>query len=513
MRGHRTIWILLGALCFATSSFAQEAVATDQIETRIAQLSNTRYSVRELGARELIRIGEPALGTLQAALSSPDMEVRQRVEAIIKTINFRKRNSELIKAPTLRLNYVNKPLGDALADVSRQAKMAFDLDPKSNKNPKELITLDTGDVPYWQAIEKFLAVAGLVEKPTSNSVMAPGPISTSTQQIQLWSNAPRPEPPADPRIHLVEGKPVFAADTSSILRVKALSKGASGNTLTKGSNEIKLILDVTPVPSVSWEGLVNIDVHHAIDERGIQLAQSHLHNDDTTSEFVWNSGMPQQAVRVLGGPNGRVLVQGRMNIVGYYGASPPSGALNPRHVPVTLFTHESTSKTLKELKGIITARVLTQPQPLLTIDNLREAPVKEPLKANDLTVCILDRKKEMNGTVQMRILLQSAVVNEMLAFPLRRGGLARPFVQFEAGVNSIDDQPQLTIRNPKGELIPSATANLVEQSFNGTIQSSEYLVILPENKGKGSEDAKLVLVGRKSVFVEVPFSLKNVPLP
>ena len=51
----------------------------------------------------------------------------------------------------------------------------------------------------------------------------------------------------------------------------------------------------------------------------------------------------------------------------------------------------------------------------------------------------------------------------------------------------------------------------MEQSFDGISQMSMYSLTI--SKKANPEPAKLVVVGRRLATVEVPFALRNVPLP
>src|SRR5262249_11454573 len=159
MRANFTV--VFGCL-FALPVQAEEKAATEAIATNIQNLGHPRFTVREQAARNLVQQGEPALKALKPALASPDEEIRQRAALIIKAIETRMQNAAILRAPNLRLQYENKPLDEVVADLSKKTGLAFVVDPKV-ANAKRPITIDTGEVAFWEAVEKVLVAGGLVE--------------------------------------------------------------------------------------------------------------------------------------------------------------------------------------------------------------------------------------------------------------------------------------------------------------------------------------------------------------
>ena len=83
--------ILLGPCAFrsvADESNAAELVAPAKMEQEIRrlidQLGSKRFQDREQAARELSRLGTPALASLKEASKSSDAEVRRRAQQLIE---------------------------------------------------------------------------------------------------------------------------------------------------------------------------------------------------------------------------------------------------------------------------------------------------------------------------------------------------------------------------------------------------------------------------------------------
>ena len=350
--------ILIGTLVLALgtpiAALADESSKPDPIAGLIRALSSSKFTDREKADRELRRIGEPALKQLKEAAQSGDYEVRERAFAAIQVIQQRLENDKLLLAPKLRLQYDKTPLQDAIADLTKKTGIKYQLDPQGSKDPKQPLTLDTGEVAYWEAVEKFLAAAGLTEVVPTPPANAQGSQYYEFQaRVQLRGGGlGRYRPPqqaVDTVVKLVESKSSLSAATSTLIRVKALPNEAVGSTVVKGSNQLMLHVEVTPAPSLLWQGVVNVDIRKVVDDRGIVLAQSHTNNPlDGANNTVWMNG-----IQVIQQGQVQIVIQGGVgNEVWTTGGLPgPGQAPNPRHVPIALLAKDSNVKTLKESKA------------------------------------------------------------------------------------------------------------------------------------------------------------------
>jgi len=504
MSRYHILWALASAFLFAAPVFADEKAPPEQIRLSIQNLGNPRFAVREQAARDLIRAGEPALAELKAAVASKDEEVRLRAENIVRIIQARAENETMIRAPKLRVKFEAKPLDEAIADVNRQTGLTFALDQSALANAKQPVTVDTGDVPYWEAVERFLAAAGLVENPAPVAPALP-----NQQYQQLRARRRINGGPADPRILLIKCMSPPAAATATLVRVKALPSSVAGSSVTKGTNEINFVLDVTPSPALTWTGLADIEVSRAVDERDVVLEQSHLRSSGGAADSIYlNNNMQAQVfggqvVFIQGG--GRVIVNGG----DYEQVTSLLAPGNPRHVRVTLLGKTHASKTLKELSGVVTANVMTPPLTLLTVDNLLTASTKEPIRAGNYQIQITERKSE-KSYLQLRFRLTTSFRDNGI-----RSGFANPNMNgMIIDSDEILNNPQshIVFQDSSGNIINNVAVNPTDQSFDGENQITDYVAVIPV-RGTTTSAVKLVLNGRKSLSIEVPFVLKNVPLP
>src|SRR5207244_1000701 len=83
-------------------------------------------------------------------------------------------------------SYKDTPLKDALADFSKKSGYNLTL-LEGDKLKERKVTLETGEVTFWQAFDQFCAKAGLVEQAANEGQVQPGvdvPFNLVPQQIQ-----------------------------------------------------------------------------------------------------------------------------------------------------------------------------------------------------------------------------------------------------------------------------------------------------------------------------------------
>jgi len=138
-----------------------DASAVDKL---IGQLGSADFEERDQATGALEAIGEPALDALRKAASShADAEVRMRAGMLVRTIELRATSSSVLKPRRVHLVYKDVPVPEAVADFARKTGYAIVLNDPENKLAERKITLDTGDVTFWEAFDQFCDKAGLVE--------------------------------------------------------------------------------------------------------------------------------------------------------------------------------------------------------------------------------------------------------------------------------------------------------------------------------------------------------------
>ena len=507
-------------------------VATDPIPHLIAQLGSHKFVEREAATQALEALGAVALQPLQQAAHDEDAEVRRRACELTRRIEKRMETEQILAGRHVRLIYKNMPVVDAVADLKRKTGLNVELGGDRGKLAGRRVTLDTGDTTLWQAYEQFCDKAGLAEP---GPARRPSRVASSDAEIErerlirlqrvMMIRAARggaiyryrdvDQPEADARMVLVDGKAhPLPTSLAGAVRIRALAPqaGVEGlhpqmNRLNKearlalaahagvegqpaGPAEKLLALEITPEPTMQWQGILNVRVDRAEDDRGQSLSQA------------------------LGPELGLMNVSDARAI--YLMESGAVGAvINPHHLPVRLKAAKLPSKVLRVLKGTVAAQVQTPTQPLLTVDDILNPRGKKEVKNRDgdsLKVLGVDRQED--GLVKVHIQLTSASgyamwngTRNVRRRLVRRGGVVVVTVTEERSGGSA-----LALKDVKGqELKLVSTENLrMMRGVNAFMEDVE--LVYQSQKGQGAP-AKFVYSGPRTVIVDVPFTLKNVPLP
>jgi hypothetical protein len=322
-------------------------------------------------------------------------------------------------------------------------------------------------------------------------------------------------------------------DDSSAIRVRLSHPPFAGK--QADGREIRLWLEVTPEPRLRWQNSTAVRIDKAVDDRDQKLAQG----DSTT---------PPGAVGV-GGPG---VVRPHIRF-----------AVPPNLVSVQLGKGDKESKSLKELSGTITANLLTDAKDFIAVEKVLEAAGKtvKGIEGGSIQVTEVTTGDNDQVTIAFELEQPSGVMAESNPrivvprpqpvqpptppVPAPRGAAppkpaapappppagAGPAVQVKVGVGvagpGIAVAPGgrvafplftgpfngIALLDDKDNILP---VQFQQQRFRvaaggGPAMMGFQIVYKPE-KGQ-PVPAKLVFKGRKSVTIDVPFTLKDVPLP
>ena len=117
----------------------------------IAELGASRFAQREAAESALNQLGRSALPALRAAGTHPDPEIRTRATALLRRIEA----ALLVEPTTIRLDFADVPIVDALRAVNQQAGLKLTLTPENPATWSDRrISVRTGaPLPFWQAID------------------------------------------------------------------------------------------------------------------------------------------------------------------------------------------------------------------------------------------------------------------------------------------------------------------------------------------------------------------------
>ena len=481
------------------------APAAESFDGVVQQLAHPKYAEREKAAKQLVEIGEPALPSLRAVLSSTDQEGRQRAEQLIAKIESAARSKKLLAAPKLRIKIDDKPLDKAVAEVAKLAKLPLTLNvagPALNKK----ITVDTGELPYWEALEAFFKAAGLGEEagPPPGPPAAPQPDIAIQKQIII--NGPPgmaydSQPAAVPRnIRLAVSSKPMPSVTGNGIRVKA-----SSQPLLPGkdnvSNDVRLSLQVDPHPGLTLNEITGIDIRKATaaDGRALEITR-------TTRAPLPGS---QEEMLLMGGQGG-----GQLQAIQFDGLDMPRQNMLPSLIPVTLKTGGEKVKELQELSGVLTARLIAPKDTLFTLDRVKEASGRQVMAADGLRITVHGATTRLTRTAVVRLTMElDATAQNFLHFqvPFKGRGAFLAVMTDDNYGRSQGQAPDFYLLLPSGEMSKalSVAATAIDSTETGTRYDLEVLFDKPEKWDGVGFTAK----GRRVVTVDMPFTLTNVPVP
>jgi hypothetical protein len=496
---------LLGALSAVACGLGVAPAAdtpAPPVETLIQQLGDPSFARRETASRELARLGHAALPALEKAVAtSPDSEVCYRANAIAAALRKTVDASKHLTAKTVRLDYDRVPLGTAVSDLKAKTGVPLTLDQARVADPLRIITAKSDDLPAWEAIEAFCAAAGLKE--VFRYDLTPGGLPTyspyRSRRVYTEGGPPSTETAGQVPVVLADGKATLPGDRSTSIRVLALPPGFAGNKVIRGEGTVVLNLDVTPLGGLKWDDTTTIRIHKAEDETGRPITVSHRIKTQQAGGYYGED------VVFLGG--------GQMAWVGGWDGEihpvNPNGRLNPRIVPVTLKTDDRSITALRVLEGAVVGEITLTNQTLATVPNLPKA-AGRTVQAGDMTITVGEHKVLPDGRVQMKVRVESPNQWAMQRFGggRRPGGRTGP----TDGGLAVANGAVLRFADGDGKSLASPMMRGSNISDDGITQSYDYDLEFRKRDGYGVP-ATMTVVGNKAMAVEVPFRLKNVPLP
>ncbi len=476
------------------------AAADEQVGRLIAQLGSKQFAEREAASAALDALGEPALASLRKARTSEDAEISRRAEGLVARIERRVESARLLEPKRVRLVYQEARVLEALADAARQTGLPLEFEGDRTPLSRRTLTLDTGDVSVWEALDQFKQAAGLAERLTPANNIRNGTKTTVEvqngmiiqRQILISSSYLDARSLHDTRIVLVEGKS-SALPTHQVgaVRVRAVPGPNPAPPGLRQPGEVLFNLEVTPQPGLPWQGVLDVRVHRAVDEHGQELTQPA------------GTGATPYLSEVAWARNGAVFFADT-------GLMEPSFA--NRVLPVRLQAGKKPAKTLREVEGVVTAQTEVGPEALITVDNVYQAAGRTWTAEDGTTLKIVDATRGDDGKVQVRAELQTAAVLQVGGVLVGRVGRRPVNGRGPANAREVEAAAlPLTLLDGAGQRVPLQSVKSA-QDVNGFGMPHE-LVLTFEPKAGQADAVKLIYTGKRTVLLDIPFTLKEVPLP
>lgn len=458
----------------------------------IEQLGSEQFAEREAAMKALDEIGPLALEALKKATASSDGEVVRRAHELVERLERRVETTRALEAPKLRLVYNDLPLPDAIADFAKKTGFPVQVDEKEKAAlAKRQLTLDTGEVSFWEAYEMLCEKAGLVERP---SAQLPYSGTSDTYGAYLWkSGYASSYPPApDSKFFLIEGKrPLAPTHLAGTLRIQAPPSKGPVPGASPRDGEALFPLEVSSAPGLDLQEVVSLRVHRAVDTKGQALTQP-------------GAFLGSENISHIGAYETIVIVDGMTEMSG-------TPRLSRQQIPLRLQVGSQRSQRIQELHGTFAAVVLTPPKPILTLDNIMKSAGQTAKGTDGGLLKVLDAKDD-HGKVTLQVHLDVPPDNSGLWSPAgvaatrKRAIVIRNMMVANQNGSLYTLPRDLSLLDTRGQVIPP---HEVKQLPGNDGKSFEMTYLLQ----KGQEPSQMIYTARRRVLVEVPFTLKDIPLP
>jgi hypothetical protein len=512
---------------------ADDAAEIARIGKLVDQLGSDSFADREQARRDLEAIGVPALKGLRRAETKGDLETARRVAELIRTIEEKKLTTELLTPKKVHLKLKDVPVLQAVEMLAKLSGYAVRVDGDRTLLTGKTVTLDTGLVPFWEAIDRLGEKAGLAEKSTIASIpgdpnqdliatgrsnfgvvpdagpgagkrpgkrLPPPPLplrltplpaqvtdeeATDKQAAQKQKEAEGPLPMVIPGVVIlapaaVAKQHVSYAGAARLVLKQARPPGAISHAATKHSD---LVLETVAEPRLLGFATVGVpSIARAVDEHG----QALTFVIDPPSEKP--AGTPDPLL--IGGIGGSDLLM-------------PMSRPTPRGVTVRFNPGVKAAKRLKELTGSVTGQVLVPNTTLATLD-LKSAGKNADIKGGGrLQIVRFDKA----GAPEL-----CTVVYSLEGLP----GGGNPNIMFFRGNRQIivNGMAVADLVDAKGNRLAVASGPSLnqEQGPDGQVVKTTVTMQFRREPGHGEPD-RLVLTGMHTATVVVPFRFEDVMLP
>jgi hypothetical protein len=504
------VWAAAGLLAFSGLGILGAGEPPDPAKL-VEQLGAPEFAKREAASRELAELGAAALPALREAVKSGAPEVRRRAEELVKAIETQLESAGAVQPTRVKAVYRNRTVAEIADDLRRQTGMAVAVDPSIASCR---VTLNIADTTFWEAID---AVCDQAQLRIAGPKLA--------EPLPLQRNRVRVIRPADfeqltTGLLLADGpKPAGQVLHAGALRIQALCVPApknESNEKNETSNEIVLKLEVLAEPRLHWQGQLNFRAEELIDDRQqlVVFVNARAQKKDEDNDLD-----PLRIMQQAG--QGGIVIRGNFNGIPFGPGTAPSLR---QELDVTLRLPDQPGQKLALVKATLAGQVQMPWQPLLTVPDVTKAG-KEPIKGKDgAQLRIVDLTRRDDGRVALKLELDTPsggdpVLNgifngiaqiqrmQMQAFQIANGQL-RGLNNGPLGLESQDLVLTDQVGRPFG-----VTARNEEFRVVGGASPTRVISLVLTPPDAQAEPRKLVYLAPTTANLEVPITLKDVPLP
>ena len=503
-------WTLAFILLLAAASWGhgQTPAAASPDHARIAslvrKLGSSSFVQREKSRRELEAIGTPALEPLRRVNKTADAETNRRIAELIRLFEEQLLTRQILAPKEVHLKLNGVSVQQAIAELASVSGYPIQFQGDATKFADKKITLDTGKLAFWEALDRVCEQAGLMERidlavrvTTDDPIVLRGKKGGIRRIQQIPPPAPAPPGPIV-LVHRGNEKSMvsYAGAVKTELRISRESS----------AKEMTLLFIVSAEPRLLNNTLLGQPIiDKAFDDQSRKLQ---MLSDVPKAETNNVDELQQLAAQGLITTDFGMHVSSR------------------RSTQIRAKDGEQTAKKLKELAGKLTLQLDLQNETLARIDKVLEAAGKSASAPNGGTMKAHSVKRLVGGVIEVQVSLEDLAANPFgpnMIVNANGGIIIRGNVAINGGIvigpngmringgnGNRSDLPDLVdTKGKKFEL-----GNVSADSFNfvnGSSSRAATILYLP-TEGQ-SEPRELVLFGTRTHTIAVPFRFENLPLP
>jgi hypothetical protein len=458
------------------------ATAPDQkqVAALIAKLGSDSFSEREQAARDLEKAGPAALDSLRAALKHRDAEISGRAARLLASIEEQIVTAQMLAPKKFRLVVNNVSVADAIKEFDKLSgyppcQLVGNLAGLDQRK----ITLDTGEVTFWEALQQLCQKGGLTESTTTANV----PTRKVGNKVYYNNNFQ-----AMPRTTILlmdgEAKQLPVCNQGSV-RVLALPGDRTG------SGEVQIMLDVAAEYRLQDFGVIGTPfLTKIVDDQAQTLAM--VLPEPAADAFTSNTIV-----------NGNVMVV--VNVNGRFVTANNPPVVPQRNVAVRIKLGSKGARTLTEVSGKVTVQALTAPELLVKAEGILDAAGRTFMGKDGNGIHVRSVDKQTDGSYRIRLAIENPELQDPYAgrnVRIRNVNINNSNIPYSIQSN----MPKMVDADGK-EYAAEIFQQGAEYSANGQFMLNADLVYRPT-----AEPARLLLHGQRTILFTVPFTLKNVPI-
>jgi hypothetical protein len=531
-----------GLMMTQAGASGQTGKGDDQhIAELVKKLGSMNYAEREKAKKDLDMLGMAALEQLRQAAKTDDLEIRTRCEKLIDKLETKIAADKLLAPKKVHLKVKDVTVVQAIEQLQKLSGYPIQIDGDRTPLTKRTMTLDTGEVTFWEAFDQFCDKGSLTQVQMGVNIHEPpimrplplAPLGNPGQALPKAGAAPAVQPavPAvQPPAAIVDGVPLQ-------IQVELPAAGGNARAVMPVQIQVQGQVQIQPAPMTGklqrptyyqpgslvvrdgtftkvptcYSGALRIRLLPASQASEIVVQPR---QDGEALYLLEAVAEPRlQIFAVTGSPSlqtarddlNQDLTIAMEPTPGAKGAAVGpiySGARSVRQVALRLKQGAKKAAELTELKGTLTAEALTlTPEALITVGDLDKAIGKKVEGKKGGSIAVESFAKETDGTYKVRVTYQ-------IPQPFYPPGLPGngPPTTLNVAARLL---PQLVDANGKVltlEQIPQRSARVM----NGVVVQ-ETTMIYRAGEGVG-EPTQVILFGHHKVTAEVLFAFTHVPL-